>query len=83
MVLFHSRSLTVSVDQTPEDGIGGISKLFEGTNNVWGRRRLVTHGVYLWNDLPPEVKNSKSITCFKSSVRNLAKRRFKFYDTKT
>ena len=59
----------------------GNFQVFEGTNNDWGRRRLVTHGVNLWNDLPPEVKNSKSITCFKSSVRNLSKRSYKFYDT--
>ena len=57
----------------------GNLQVMDKTANDWARRRLVTHGVFLWNGLPPNVKNSKSLTSFKSSVKNLAKRSHKFY----
>ena len=58
----------------------GNFQVTEGTTNEWARRRLVTHGVFLWNDLPPNIKAANSITSFKTSVHNLAKRSFKFYN---
>ena len=59
--------------------VSGNFKVLEGTTNDWSRRRLVTHGVFLWNDLPCDIKMATTLTRFKSSVRNLAKRSFKFY----
>ena len=45
----------------------------------WGRRRLASHGSYLWNALPKDVKATQSITVFKSSVMKLPSSGYKFY----
>ena len=48
------------------------------SGNNWGKRRFASHGAYLWNDLPPEIK-SLEFARYKSAIRSLGKCNFKFY----
>ena len=45
----------------------------------WGRRRSASHGVFLWNNLPPELKKETKLSRFKASVKSLAKSGYSFY----
>lgn len=54
----------------------------QASKTDWGKRRLVSHGVFLWNGLPAEVKAAKSNQSFKHQVNKLARDGFDFYQPK-
>lgn len=57
---------------------GGFRPVSSGTE--WGRRRFASHGPFLWNQLPADVKATQSMTVFKSSIKKLPSRsNFTFY----
>ena len=45
----------------------------------WGRRRCASHGVYLWNSLPGEVKAMERLGPFKRGLRDHLRDGFRFY----
>ena len=45
----------------------------------WGRRRLITHGAFLWNHLPPDVTTLVKLSHFNRALKNLVKTNYKFY----
>ena len=49
-----------------------------GTN--WGRRRLTSHGVFLWNNLPGPIKLCAKLENFKFNLKILIRQNFKFYE---
>lgn len=51
-------------------------------NTEWGRRRFVSHGVFLWNQLPDELKSIQKDRNFKVRLENLSKGGLKFYQLK-
>ena len=60
---------------------GNYQPCVSGTN--WGRRRLASHGVFIWNGLPGSVKALQTIKKFISALKNLAFTDFKFYKLKS
>jgi len=51
-------------------------------NTEWGRRRFVSHGVCLWNQLPNELKIIEKESIFKFRLENLLKGGLEFYKLK-
>ena len=45
----------------------------------WGKRRLASHGVYLFNNLPSECKAARTIGAFKRMITSLGRSGFNFY----
>ena len=51
--------------------------------NEWGRRRLASHGVFIWNNLPCAAKSALKLNEFKCRINRLARDNYSFYKLKT
>ena len=64
---------------------GQTTKNFEPSASVtnWGRRRLASHGVFIWNNLPGPLKLCAKLHEFKTQLKFLIRQKFNFYEFKS
>jgi hypothetical protein len=60
---------------------GNFSPCLSG--NEWGRRRMASHGVFIWNDLPAATKGCDTLLSFKCNLKKLSREKHKFYTLKS
>ncbi len=86
---YTSNSFTPLVKSYSTSGVttrgrshGNFATTESAPKTDWGKRRLASHGVYLWNGLSTDVKTIEKLFKFKMAVNNLSKSGFTFYNIK-